>query len=149
MKKKIVGSLLLFLFVYVNRDHAAVIWLFTDDFTFARNASMYEQHLGMLLPSLEKGTDRAIMAVNVSHGLKADKEGMVVRINRKDHFIVLQHKDNTETEVKGLFVHDFRLFEKVNKGELIGEAAVESVHVIVRKNGQVISEKIMEPKEID
>ncbi|OKL38228.1 hypothetical protein [Domibacillus mangrovi] len=149
MRKKIAGTLLLFLFVYANRDHAAVIWLFTDDFTFARTASMYEEHLGTLLPSLDKETDRAIMASNVSNGLKADREGIVVRINRKDHLIVLQHKDDSETEVSGLYVHDFRLFEKVNKGEWIGEAAIESVHIIVRKNGEVISEKVMELEEID
>ncbi|OLN23487.1 hypothetical protein BTO30_05875 [Domibacillus antri] len=149
MKRKIAGAALLYLLVYVNRDQPAVYYLFTGDFTFARTAYVYERHLGALLPSLHGQPDGAITPVNVSHTLKAERAGMVVRINKDDHSIVLQHNDGSETEIDGVYVNDFGLFEKVDEGAVIGEPAKESVHITRRKNGQVISKQRMGADEID
>ncbi|OMP67550.1 hypothetical protein [Domibacillus epiphyticus] len=148
MKGKIAAAALLYFFVYVNRDQPAVIQVFTGDFTFARTAYIYEYHLGTFLPSIQRNYDEATPA-NVSHGVKAEREGMVVRINRDDHSIMLQHRDGNETEIKGVYVDDFRLFEKIEAGATIGQPAEEYVYIWIRKDGQVISKKRMGTEDVD
>lgn len=139
MMKKVIASFGLFAFVYFNQHTALVTSVFEQDLPFALFSSVYEERFGLLLPAVGRTSQAPLSYVSTNSPLAAGQDGTVIRI--LDEQVVVQQEDGTEVEIHGLKTGSYRLFERIKKGEMIGDPSGSVIQWTERKDGQIISSR--------
>jgi len=145
MKKKILVSFCLFAVVYFNQHTSLMKTIFTRDFSFAAFSAAYEERLGPLLPAMNQTNEGDISVASTDNVLAAEQDGVVMKVGAEQ--IVIQQEDGSEMEVNGLQPHPYRLFERIKQGEPVGIASGKDIEFVERKNGQILSSKIVNADE--
>ena len=135
--------------------------LYKENLSFVKFEKIYNKYLGDIFP-IELVNNEKISAVfneklsyNMSEkykdGVKLDvvenylvpsqDNGIIVYIGKKDDYgnvIILENDDNINVWYGNICNYNVKLYDRVNKGDIIGEVCNNELYLVYKRNGQVL-----------
>lgn len=133
-------------------------YLYEENFSFKEFEVLYEKYLGFILPENKEGTEMVsstkmgyVEKEEIEGGLRltfgdeklvtAIESGLVLFVGEKEGVptIILEQTDGVEAWYMGLTDTDFKIYDYVEKGKIIGNVEENTLDLFFKKKGEVIS----------
>ena len=136
-------------------------YVYQDNLSFKQIESVYQKYFGLLVPSLkEEGTEVVSseklvyesieeldgggvrLKFNDDEQFQALMDGLVLFVGEKEGYgkvLVLEQTDGVEAWYVNIDFSDFKIYDYIKKGEVIGTTKENYVDLYFKKKGEVIS----------
>ncbi len=149
----------------MNPEYKKVIKekLFEENFSFSSVRNFSEKYLGGLLPfdkitseeksvfdeklvysELKKYKDGAELKVTDNYLVPVVESGIIVFIGEKDKYgktIIVQQMNGIDLWYSNINIGDHKLYDYIEKGDLIGESINNKIYLSYQKNGEFLDYK--------
>lgn len=138
--------------------------VYENHFSFAYINNLYKKHFGDVLPfenivpndtegvfneSLDYDDvnlykDGAVLSVNTNYLVPVLESGIVVFIGEKEHYgktIIVQQIDGVDTWYGNVSIGDIKIYDYVQKGNLLGEVLDDKLYLVFQKEGKYLDYK--------
>lgn len=138
--------------------------VYEDHFSFAYINNLYKKYFGDILPfdnivpndtegvfneSLDYDEanlykDGVELSVNTNYLVPILESGIVVFIGEKEHYgntIIVQQIDGIDTWYGNVYIGDIKIYDYVQKGNLLGEVLDDKLYLVFQKEGKYLNYK--------
>ena len=137
--------------------------VYEEQLEYTKLKKLYQKYLGKFLPdqlkysntqqvfeekltyeAKEKYQDGLKLKVSNSTLIPALESGMVVFVGKKDNYnqvVIIQQIDGTDTWYGNIKNASVKLYDYIEKGNLVGEVNDETLYLVFKKDGKVIDGK--------
>lgn len=171
MKKTIIKSLICIIFFLIigiiskkNYQYKEIInnKLYKETISFSKFEQIYNKYLGGIFPLEIKNEilpvfnetlnykeiisykEGAKLKVENNYLIPNTESGIITFIGKKEDYgtvIILQTKDNINIWYGNICNYNVKLYDHLNKGEIIGETCNDELYLIYKKNKEVLDYK--------
>lgn len=133
-------------------------YLYEDNLSFKEIETLYEKYLGFILPEGNKKTEQVasnkmgyIEKEDIEGGVRltfgdeklvtAIESGLVIFVGEKEGkpTIILEQTDGVEAWYVGITDTNFKIYDYIEKGEILGNVKENTLDLFFKKKGEVIS----------
>ena len=133
--------------------------IYEKSISFIQSRKIYEKYLGSIIPKKEKETTMKVSnnmipfekKEKIENGIKLTlkektpipliESGVVVYIGEKDNYgniILVEQIDGIETIYSNIDFHNIKLYDYIEKNQIIGESKGKDIFLLFQKNGEFI-----------
>lgn len=138
--------------------------LYEETISFSKFEKIYTKYLGSIFPienmntsntlpvfneklnykTINKYLDGAKLEVEQNYLIPSLEDGIITYIGEKENYgkvIILETKDNINIWHGNVCNNNVKLYDHLNKGDIIGETCNNELYLIYKKNGKVLNYK--------
>lgn len=152
--------LLLGIILLKSNKEFLVTNVFTKNMEFAKISSFYDKYFGSLVPELPiKTPTETVFKEELSYQSKDDylngvkltvednylvpvlKSGIIVFVGDKEGYqntVIIQGTDGTDIWYGNVSNSDYKLYDYVEEGALLGEASDKTLYIVLQKEGNFL-----------
>lgn len=133
--------------------------VYEKSISFLQNRKTYEKYLGSIIPKKEKEQVEQVSSniipyekkEKIENGIKLTvkektpipllESGVVVYIGEKENYgniILVEQVDGIETIYSNIDFHNIKLYDYIEKNQIIGESKERDIILLFQKNGEFI-----------